>query len=74
MQRNSPKVAEAPVDELVSGEQDLMIDETTGMQVIKHEVVLNHHQRLQLRIANDRGVNIDSLGGQEYQVLKEYMK
>lgn len=73
LQRSSPKDAEAPVEELVSGEQD-MIDETTGLQVIKHGVVLNHHQRLQLRIANERGVNIDSLGGQEYQVLKEYIK
>jgi len=73
LQRSSPKVDEAPTDELISGEQD-MIDETTGMQVIKHDVALNHHQRLQLRIANERGINIDSLGGQEYQVLKEYMK
>lgn len=43
--QRSLKDADAPAEELVSGEQD-MIDETTGMQVVKHSVVLNHHQRL----------------------------
>ena len=31
-------------------------------------------QKLQLRIAQERGVNLDHLKGPEYEVLKEYKK
>ena len=42
------------------------------MHLVKHDLELNHQQKLQLRIANERGINIDNLMGEQYQVLKHY--
>jgi len=48
------------------------MDSASGMQLVQHDLALNHQQKLQLRIANERGINIDNLMGEEYQVLKQY--
>lgn len=48
------------------------MDETSGMQMVQHDLELNQQQKLQLRIANERGINLDNLMGEQYSVLKQY--
>ena len=52
----------------------LPIDGLTGMQMYENELKLTAMQKLQLRIAQHRNINVDTLKGEEYQVLKEYKK
>ena len=41
--------------------EGLEIDEATGMQMMRKEITLNFEQKLQLRIAKERGIPISSL-------------
>ena len=52
-------------------DDELLVD-ACGTQLVQHDLALNHQQKLQLRIANERGINIDNLMGEEYRVLKQY--
>ena len=56
--------------------REIDIDEQTGMQVFKNELEhkLTHMERLQLRIAKERKIEIQSLKGEEFQILKQYKK
>ena len=49
-------------------------DELTGMQMYENELKLTAMQKLQMRIAQTRGINIDTLKGEEYKILKEFKK
>lgn len=59
--------------ELISGEEELRVNEA-GMQLLQHNLTLTFQQKLQLRIANERGINIDNLMDSQYKVLKDYKK
>jgi hypothetical protein len=65
LQRTSIHDAEKGSDS-TKPDDDLPIDETTGMQIVQHDLELNHQQRLQLRIAKERGINIDNLMSEDY--------
>jgi len=71
LQRGSVDQAE-DAGATTQAEDDLLMDPASGMQLVQHDLALNHQQKLQLRIANERGINIDNLMGEEYQVLKQY--
>lgn len=53
---------------------ELPIDGRTGLQLYENELQLTPMQKLQLRIAQERGIDLFSLKGSEYGTLKEYMK
>ena len=44
------------------------------MQQYSHSVELTFMQQLQMRIAKERGINVDTLNGEEYKVLQDYKK
>jgi hypothetical protein len=50
------------------------MDEATGMQLMKSNLELNFQQRLQLRIAKERGIDIDQLKDDQFKVLKQHKK
>ena len=52
------------------------VDEQTGQQVFINELAsqLTIQQKLQLRIAQETGIDIDNLRGDEFQVLKDFKK
>ena len=56
--------------------QNINIDSKSGMQIMENELEqqLTFNQRLQLRIAKERKINLDNLKGEEYQILKDYKK
>lgn len=45
-----------------------------GMQLFENTLELNFMQKLQLRIAQQRGINVDTLHGAEFNILKDYKK
>jgi hypothetical protein len=53
---------------------ELPVDIRTGQQLYENELVLTPMQKLQLRIAQERGLDIFRLKGGEYDTLKEFMK
>lgn len=52
----------------------LEIDETTGMQMMRKDLVLTFQQKLQIRIAAERKIDINTLRGDQFDVLKEFKK
>lgn len=44
------------------------------MQIMKVDMELTFQQKLQMRIAKERGINIDGLRGDQFDVLKKYKK
>ena len=51
--------------------QPLKMDDQ-GFQLMEKDLELNVTQRLQMRIAKARGIQIDNLRSQEFNVLKQY--
>ena len=54
-------------------EDEIPLDDA-GMQMFENTLELNFMQKLQLRIAKQRGLNVDNLHGAEFGILKEYKK
>lgn len=52
----------------------LEIDETTGQLMMKADFHLTQQQKLQLRIAKARGIDIDGLKDEQFEVLKTHKK
>jgi len=64
MQKTGASLDDCPVE----------IDEATGMQIMKKDLQLTFQQRLQLRIAAERKIEINSLRGEQFDVLKKFQK
>ena len=67
---------EEAVENAEDAADEIDIDDQTGMQLYKNELEnqLTFMEKLQLRIAKERSVNIDTLKGDEFKVLKDYKK
>ena len=55
-------------------EVELQFDPHSGMQIMKVDMELTFQQKLQMRIAKERAINIDRLRGDQFEVLKKYKK
>ena len=53
---------------------DVPIDPETGLQLYKNQMSLTFMQKLQLRIIQERNIDMDELKGEEFKILKEYKK
>lgn len=55
---------------------EIEIDPETGMQLFKNELEhkLSFMNKLNLRIAKERGIDVSNLKGEEFKILKEYKK
>lgn len=77
-QKQDEDAIQAAEEAINGGDQDdeIEIDENTGMQLYQNELEekLTFMQKLQLRIAQQKNINIESLKGDEFKVLKDYKK
>lgn len=62
------------INEEFLNQDDIPIDEASGLQLYEHTLELSFMQKLQLRIAKERQVDVDTLTGDEFQVLKDHKK
>mmetsp|Transcript_22921 Transcript_22921/g.35281 ORF Transcript_22921/g.35281 Transcript_22921/m.35281 type:complete len:172 (+) Transcript_22921:5043-5558(+) len=70
------KAAEEAQQRIMLEMDDLQFDDETGQQVYKNELEsrLSFMQKLQLRIAKERGISINNLRGDEFKILKDFKK
>jgi len=60
--------------EQASEPRELLFDEATGLQLYTNELELNFMEQLQLRIINERKLDIEALSGEEYGHIIDYLK
>lgn len=53
---------------------EVAVDEATGQLLMQSNLQLNFQQRLQLRIAEQRGIDVDTLQDEQFDILKQYKK
>ena len=52
----------------------MVMDEASGLQMYTNSIDLNFIEKLQLRIITERGLDVHSLKGDEFQNIKDYAK
>ena len=55
-------------------EDDILLDPESGLQIYKNDMNLTIIQKLQMRIIQERKIDLGSLKGEEFKPLKEYKK
>ena len=55
-------------------DDDVPLDPESGLQIYKNDMNLTLIQKLQMRILQERNIDIANLKGDEFQPLKEFKK
>ena len=55
-------------------DDDVPLDPESGLQIYKNDMNLTLIQKLQMRIIQERNIDIANLKGDEFQPLKEFKK